>query len=143
MSCHKKFLKRCEFCGRYFRAHRFVGSRQRACTEVGCKKKRKQSSQKSWLGKNPEYFRGRYGELKRWRDKHPGYQRQWRAKRREIQDLGVTNNPIKSIRLVIPGKLLRGEIKDVALTVRRHGSGFWVAGTDREMQDKMAGVASH
>ena len=45
-------------------------------------------SQKRWCQANPDYFHNRYGELKLWRERNPGYQKKKkrRRKRREIQD---------------------------------------------------------
>jgi len=127
MGCHKN-SKRCESCGRFFHPHPFSGDRQKVCGKSSCKKKLKASSQKRWFEKNPEYFHGRYPDLKGWRAAHPDYQRLWRAKRGEIQDSGVPKVPMKSLRLVVPEKFWNREIQDVALIVRRCGCGSWVAG---------------
>ena len=124
-------LKRCQFCGRYFRPHPFVGIRQKACARPMCRKKRKHANQSQWVKKNPDYFCGRYPEVKEWRTRNPQYQKRWRAKRREIQDLGVPKSSVKSIRLVVPENLFRGEIQDELRLVRRCGCGFWVAGVGR------------
>lgn len=131
MGCHYVFSKRCEYCGRFFRPHRFVGDRQRACTRPKCRTKRKASSQRTWVEKNADYFHGRYPEVKSWREGHADYQRLWRRKRREIQDLGVGKTPTKSLRLVIPEDLWNREIQDVALLVSRCSCGSWVAGMPR------------
>ena len=128
MRHHPKVSKRCEYCGRFFRSHPFVGDRQKACSRPYCKKKRKQSSQQQWVGKNTNYFHGRYPEVKRWREEHPGYQKLWRKRRREIQDSGVEKTPMKSLRLVVPESLFNHEIQDLALLVRRSGCGCWMAG---------------
>lgn len=127
MGCHKN-SKQCEYCGRFFVPHPFAGNRQKACGSASCKRRQKSFSQKKWLEKNPGYFRGRYPQLKEWRETHPDYQRLWRKNRGEIQDSGVPKAPMKSLRLVIPEELWNREIQDVALLVRRCGCGSWVAG---------------
>ena len=56
--------KACEFCGQIFTPHRCVGQRQRACNDEKCKQERKKNSQTQWCKNNPDYFKGRYRELK-------------------------------------------------------------------------------
>lgn len=77
---------------------------------------------------NPGYFRQRYPNTKQWRQQNPDYQRLWRAKRREIQDEIPLEKPIRTIRLVVPEKLFRGEIQDEIRLVRQCGCGFFVTG---------------
>jgi hypothetical protein len=71
----------------------------------------KSESQRKWVEANPDYFNGRYENTKQWRKEHPGYQRKWRSKRREIQDEIRPAKPVKIIRLAIPEVMLRGEIQ--------------------------------
>ncbi len=124
--------KRCGYCGKYFRPDYRVGERQKACKDRLCQARRKKEAQKRWLENNPGYFKGRYTEIKEWRKAHPDYQRRWRArrraKRREIQDEITPSKPVITIRLVIPAKLLKGEIQDEIRLVRQCGCGFFVAG---------------
>ncbi len=120
--------KRCAYCGRYFKPDYRVRKTQKSCQSERCKRKRKKESQSRWLEKNPDYFRGRYENTKRWRKDHPEYQRQWRARRREIQDEILPESPVKTIRLVIPGKWFRGEIQDEIRLFRQCGCGFFVTG---------------
>lgn len=134
--CHGK---RCKGCRRFFRPHPSAKSRQLYCGRGGCPGVRKRTSQRAWVEKNPGCFGGRYEAVKEWRKCHPDYQRRWREKRRrEIQDLVPPGSPVKSVRLVIPENLLRGEIQDLVLLVRRYGRGFWVAGVPGEIQDELA-----
>lgn len=58
-----------------------VGQRQKACSLV-CQKLRKRENNRSFRVRNPEYWLGRYEEVKDWRQKHPDYQRQWRRARK-------------------------------------------------------------
>jgi hypothetical protein len=44
---------------------------------------RKKENNSIFSKNNPGYWRGRYDYVKQWRQKHPGYQRQWRAKSRQ------------------------------------------------------------
>jgi len=125
--------KRCIYCGRYFRADKRVGARQKACKDPDCQARRKKDAQQRWLQSNPGYFRGRYDTVKQWRKEHPDYQRRWRAKRREIKDEIPPSKPIRTIRLVIPAVWFKGEIQDEIRLKRQCGCGFFVAGG--EMQD--------
>lgn len=74
--------KRCVCCGAMFVPDRRVGVRQKTCS-AACRKARKRENNKSFSRKNPEYWRGRYEDVKAWRAKHPGYQKQWRQRQRE------------------------------------------------------------
>ena len=125
--------KRCVYCGRFFKPDYRVGDRQKSCQSSECKSKRKRESQRRWVEANPGYFQGRYENTKQWRKQHPGYQRLWRAKGREIQEEIPCKSPIKTMRLLIPVKWLKGEIQDEIRLVRQGGCGFFVAG--RAMQD--------
>ncbi len=116
--------KRCEYCGRYFTPDRRVGNRQRCCGSVECKGKRKQSSQKSWVQKNPGYFYGRYD-----------YVKEWRTKRRQADDIEIAKNviqdkiphanPIQQLTLLIPERLT-GVIQD-EIRLRRVGNSTFAA----------------
>lgn len=128
MEKKKSQQKRCVYCGRFFKPDNRIGDRQKSCKDKECQKKRKKESQRRWLETNPGYFRGRYPNTKEWRSRHPEYQRQWRAKRREIQDEIPPEKPIKTLRLVVPDKWLKGEIQDEIRFVRQCGCGFFVAG---------------
>jgi hypothetical protein len=72
--------KRCQYCGRFFVPDKRIGDRQKACS-AACQKLRKRDNNRSFSRNNPGYWRGRYGEVKQWRQEHPGYQRQWRQAR--------------------------------------------------------------
>lgn len=136
--------KRCVYCGRYFKPDRRVKDRQKACKDEGCRRRRKKEAQRRWVEANPGYFKGRYGYVKEWRGRHPGYQRLWRArrraKRREIQDEISSSKPIVVIRLAIPAKLLKGEIQDEIRLVRQCGCGYFVTG-DRMQDTRLDGIA--
>lgn len=78
--------KRCDICGRYFRVDRRVGHRQRCCKHPKCQRELRVRRDRKWRADNPDYFQGRYNDTKQWRERNPGYQARWRAKRRgEIQ----------------------------------------------------------
>jgi hypothetical protein len=70
--------------------------------------------------------------------RNPNYQRQWRKKRREIQDEIMPEIPVKTLRLVIPAGFFETEIQDEIRLVRRCGCGSWVTGVRGEIQDEMA-----
>lgn len=120
--------KRCAYCGRYFKPDPRVGDRQKSCKDNKCQAKRKKEGQKKWLEDNPGYFKGRYANTKEWRRNNLDYQRKWRAKRREIQDEIPQGKPIKTLRIVVPEKWLKGGIQDEIRLVRQCGCGFFVAG---------------
>jgi len=71
--------KRCPYCGGQYIPYIRAVKTQKSCGKARCRKKQKRESQSSWLERNPDYFRGRYIKVKRWRDAHPGYQRKYRA----------------------------------------------------------------
>lgn len=119
--------KRCIYCGRFFKPDYRVKVKQKSCKSPQCKARRKKESQRRWVKANPEYFKGRYENTRAWRSLHPDYQRQWRAKRHKIQDEIPSKTPLKTIRLVIPVKWLKGEIQDEILLVRQCGCGYFVA----------------
>ncbi len=79
--------KQCEFCGAEFKADPRVAHRQRACQSLACQQKRKRQSQQAWVDKNPDYFKGRYSEVKRWLADHPGYLKAYRAQVRQSCDI--------------------------------------------------------
>jgi len=56
--------QKCEICGRDFSPDRRIGSRQKVCSNLACQQERCYRAQKNWLKKNPNYFKGRYQELK-------------------------------------------------------------------------------
>lgn len=124
----KRGQKRCAYCGRYFRADSRARNIQKSCGDPKCRAKRKRESQKKWLAANPDYFKGRYPEVKEWRATHPDYQRLWRNKAREIQDGIPPSEPVKTIVLVIPENVLKNEIQDEIRLVRQCRCGLYVAG---------------
>jgi hypothetical protein len=62
-------IKRFIFCGRYFQPDPRVGLKQKACFRPSCKRARKQPAQNNWFRRNPDYYRGRYGYVKQWRQR--------------------------------------------------------------------------
>lgn len=59
-----KTAKTCIFCQDIFYPDRRVEKRQKVCDKLSCKLKRKSQSQQNWLKQNPDYFKGRYSQLK-------------------------------------------------------------------------------
>lgn len=129
--------KRCICCGRFFVPDCRVGDRQKSCKSKKCQDKRKKLSQKRWVEKNPDCFKGRYENTKQWRKDNPDYQRQWRAKNRkirsEIQDETPSKPSLKTIHLVIPDDFFKDKIQDEIRFVRQCGNRFFVDG--KGMQD--------
>lgn len=120
--------KRCVYCGRFYRPDPRTRGTQKSCNNLKCRAKRKSESHKKWLEANPDYFKGRYSEVREWRKDHPDYQRLWRKRAREIQDEIPPADPVKTMVLVIPDGMLKNEIQDEIRLVRQCGCGFYVAG---------------
>ena len=121
-------LKHCSICGRFFRPSPRQGDRQVSCPRPECRRERKRRSQKAWLSKNPDYFEGRYANTQAWRGRNPAYQRQWRRKRREIQDTIGAVSPLRAVRILIPVKAIHGEIQDSIWMQETCSCGFMLAG---------------
>jgi len=120
--------KRCAYCGRYYQPDRRTRKTQKSCREAACRAKRKRESRRRWVEANPDYFKGRYVNVKEWRKKHPDYQRLWRKRVREIQDKIPPAEPVRTMVFVIPEKMLQSEIQDEIRLVKQCGCGFYVPG---------------
>jgi len=72
-------LRKCCYCGVWFRPHPRNVYHQRFCTKEDCRAASKRASQKKWHRKNPGYFRGEQyvKKTQAWRAEHPGY---WRRR---------------------------------------------------------------
>ena len=106
-----------------------MGARQKCCGREECQKKRKRAQERRWLEQNPGYFKGRYSDVKAWREAHSGHQKRWRAKKRgEIQTQIRPETPIKSMRIHLRLKLPISEIQTQILRVRQAGRDLWVDG---------------
>ena len=86
-------MARCAYCGQYFMPDVRVGIRQKACSRPACKEARKTDAQRTWCGKNPGYFRGRYPYVKAWRER-----------RRMIQDEIPLKKPYVELVIRIPAR---------------------------------------
>ena len=104
--------RKCRSCRRVFTPDPRVGDRQVCCQGEDCKRECKRISQKRWCRANPDYFHGRYGELRLWRERNPGYQKRWRRGQAEIQDEIANKKPVESARLMLPVCILKAEIQD-------------------------------
>lgn len=54
----------CIICQEPFMPHPKVGLRQKACRKLSCQLERKRHNQKAWIASEPDYFKGRYPQLK-------------------------------------------------------------------------------
>lgn len=72
-------IQRCVYCHSPYRPDPRVGASQKSCSDRACRRQRKQEAQKKFLKENPDYFRGRYGQIKKWLAAHPGYLADYRA----------------------------------------------------------------
>lgn len=79
-------IKRCRYCRKWFEPDPRVAKQQKACSNADCRKKRKKHSQKLWINKNPDYFKGRYENTRDWLKKHPGYLKEYRETHPEYVD---------------------------------------------------------
>lgn len=113
----KNVQSNCSYCGKFYTPHPRLGKRQKTCGREACKKELKRQNQARWREQNPACQKGRYPYVKAWREKNPDYQRQWRQKRREIQNSIQTITPIKSIRCLVPVNLLKNEIQNSILVL--------------------------
>ena len=120
--------KRCVYCRRFYKPDPRARKIQKSCQDAKCRAKCKRESQKRWVEANPDYFKGRYSEVKEWRKKHPDYQRLWRKRTREIQDRIPPAEPVKTMVLWIPEKLLKNERQDEIRLVRQCRCGSYVVG---------------
>lgn len=117
----KESKSKCRSCRRVFTPDPRVGDRQVCCQTEDCKRECKRISQKRWCRTNPDYFHGRYEELRLWRERNPGYQKKWRRGRAEIQDEMTNKKPMESTRLMLPVCILKAEIQDeIRLKYKRH-----------------------
>lgn len=82
-----KNKRKCRFCRKMFIPDPRVKRHQKFCLRAKCQERRIIKSQENWLRKNPGYFQGRYENTRIWREKNPTYQKEWRKKMREIQDV--------------------------------------------------------
>jgi hypothetical protein len=132
-------IRKCKYCGSFFCPDRRVEDRQKACSRDPCKRKRKKEAQDFWISKNEGYFNNRYENTKEWRKKNPNYQQKWRRlkKEREIQDKFHPQEPLLTLKLVLPVKYLKTEIQDEITLTRKSGSVYYVYGSRRKIQDKI------
>jgi len=65
--------KRCAYCRHWFQPDPRTAAAQKACPDPACRLKRKQEAHAKFLKDNPDYFHGRYSQVKTWLDAHPGY----------------------------------------------------------------------
>jgi len=102
-----KTKRHCKYCKREFEVDNRVAKRQYACNSIACQQKRKKENQSAWLTNNPDYFKGRYPELKAWLANNPGYltaYRQGKRWSRDIQDELIFD---KTIVKSVPASVIR------------------------------------
>lgn len=84
--------KSCAICHRPFCPDPRVGDRQRVCQNIQCQRQRKRLAQKRWLAENPDYFKGRYPELK---EKILAYQHNKRSLKQQVQSNDIQDELTK------------------------------------------------
>lgn len=70
--------KRCIYCHQIFTPDPRIKDKQKTCNRQLCQTARKKQTQKRWTKRNPDYFKGRYGNTRDWLKKHPGYLKEYR-----------------------------------------------------------------
>lgn len=111
-------IKRCLFCGRFFKADPRAKN-QKACLREECKKARKQLAQSNWSKNNPNYFKGRYWYVKEWRAKKKN--KKTIQKKQITQDKTVRNVSVYKFVLLIPKTLRNKLIKQEQIQFRKIG----------------------
>ena len=119
---------RCSYCGKFFKPDTRTKKWQKSCSSIKCQSQRKKDAQSKWATENPDYFTGRYSNTKQWRQRHTDYQRRWRSTQREKQRFSPINSSIKSLRILVPEKWLKGQVQEEIRLVRQCECGFFVAG---------------
>lgn len=57
-------IKNCVICQAPFQPDRRVEKRRTVCDSIECQRQKTEQTQQQWLEKNPDYFKGRYPQLK-------------------------------------------------------------------------------
>ena len=75
---------RCLNCREPFIPDRYNEWHQEYCTKPACRRASRAESQRRWLAKNPDYYRGEANcvRVRTWRAAHPGY---WRRRPRRAR----------------------------------------------------------
>ena len=110
--------KQCAYCGRYFISDRRAGLKQKSCGRPECRKKRKQEAQRRWLDGNEGYFRGRYEDVKAWRER-----KKESSVGAMIQDEIPPSKPMRKYVLLIPEDKT-GMIQDTIILQKVNGITF-------------------
>ena len=101
---------RCLNCREPFIPDRYNEWHQEYCTKPACRRASRAESQRRWLAKNPDYYRGEANcvRVRTWRAAHPGYwrRRPRRARRARrggaLQDLGSAQPPDPQLPVAFP-----------------------------------------
>ena len=70
--------KQCKYCPDMFTPHPKIGDKQTTCNKQACQRARKRENLKNLYLSDPGY---NYDNVKRYRQKNPDYQKQWRQRR--------------------------------------------------------------
>lgn len=106
--------RKCIHCGKSFIASR---SNQQYCTDTTCRRERKREWQREKLQNDPDYRANQREAQARWREKNPGYHRQYRSKNPEYTRKNRINQRIRNRRIrghlvtVIPDKIAKMDAK--------------------------------
>lgn len=126
----RELEKRCVYCHSSYRPDPRTAATQKSCPDPACRLKRKQEAHAKFLKDNPDYFRGRYGQIKRWLAAHPGYLARYRAGHPEH----MANKRLQDRRRRRRLKSARADIQ-VAMLRRKVGAIRGLRGAD--IQDTM------
>lgn len=145
--------KQCCSCGAWFTPYARAWKTQKTCSKA-CRTQRVQELCARWRAKNPDYFKGRYPDTKRWLAKHPNYLSRYRAENPDYVEADNKNRRRRrlrrnDLRADIQNGLLRREITairslrgaDIQNTLRLHLDGLFdvLAGVPRaDIQNRFA-----
>ena len=78
--------RKCHCCHEWFLPQAHNAYHQRYCTRTECRSASKRVSQRRWVLKNRDHYRGRYNvqRVQSWRASHPDYTRHRRSRHRVL-----------------------------------------------------------
>lgn len=107
--------KLCPYCSEYYTPYIRTASIQKTCGKAACLRKHALVAHKSWVSRNPGYYKRRYVKVKIWLAAHPGYLARYRAAHpeyvaRDNAGRRLRKQKIKRFRADIQDGLLRRRI---------------------------------
>lgn len=117
-------IKICQVCGEPFAPDPRARDHQIVCKKISCQLERKRRAQKRWLKENPDYFKGRYPELK---EKIIAYQLKRRLENTKVSDPDaldiqdeLTGNKSKALTMVREAMTIQDELTSKIIKGKHH-----------------------